>query len=420
MLVDQAIIYVKGGKGGDGKVSFARFKYIPKGGPDGGDGGDGGTVRLIATKGVDTLLDVSGRHHWNAQDGEPGGSRQCAGRNGADLDIRLPPGTLVYDDATGELIGDLDSPGKTIVIAKGGRGGFGNEHFVSPTNQTPTTATPGESGEERTLRLELKLIADVGLVGKPNAGKSTLLSVITHARPKIANYPFTTLEPNLGIAELPSRSATESGSPVGARRLVVADIPGLIEGAHEGRGLGIEFLRHVERTRAIVHLLEIEPADGSDPVTNFHTINRELASYSAELASKPQVVVATKMDLLATPQDRAAARELLEQELGVPVLTISSASREGLRDVLEACWEILHPTPGAKRLTMAKRSVAPKKIAAKPARANKAAKPKKPAAKRAKAKAKPAAKRAAPRKESSAAKKNKPASKRTKPRGKKK
>lgn len=330
MLVDRATILVRSGKGGDGHVSFARFKYIPKGGPDGGDGGDGGDVFLVASPGIDTLLDLTGRHHWSAGNGEPGGKKGCHGANGDDLDIRIPPGTLVYDDTTGELLADMDAPGMRLLVAKGGRGGFGNDHFATPTHQAPREFTPGEPAEEHTLRLELKLIADLGLVGKPNAGKSTLLSRISRARPKIGDYPFTTLEPNLGIAELS-----------GQRRLVFADIPGLIEGAHRGTGLGHEFLRHVERTRALVHLLDVEPTDGSDPIENYRVVSGELASYSPLLAEKPVIVALTKMDLLASDEDRETARQMMEEALGVPVIPISAASGLGIEKLLDACWELV-------------------------------------------------------------------------------
>jgi GTP-binding protein len=328
MLIDSATILVRSGKGGDGNVSFRREKYIPKGGPDGGDGGDGGSVILEASPNVDTLLDFSGRHHWFAQDGEPGGRKQCTGKAGEDLIVRLPPGTLVYDADTDELIDDLDHLGKQIVIAPGGKGGLGNVRFKSATNQTPREATPGEPAVERHLRLELKIIADVGLIGLPNAGKSTLLSRISKATPKIADYPFTTLEPNLGIAEL----STD-------RRIVFADIPGLIEHAHEGHGLGTRFLRHVERTRLLVHLIDIDPSDGSDPVQNYRILRNELAAYSQTLADKPELVVLSKMDLAGGEADRAAAVELFGRALDRPVLTISSASGVGLGELLEACWE---------------------------------------------------------------------------------
>jgi GTP-binding protein len=331
MFIDTAVIEVRSGKGGDGVVAFRREKYIPKGGPSGGDGGRGGDVWLIAEHGIDTLLDFSGRHHWAAEDGQPGQSRQMHGRDGTDLAIKLPPGTLVYDNTSGELLFDLNTPGQKHLIARGGKGGFGNDHFKTATHQAPRHATPGEPAQSLTLRLELKLIADAGLIGKPNAGKSTLLSVVSKATPKIADYPFTTLEPQLGIAEL---SADHSG----ARRLVFADIPGLIEGASGGAGLGIQFLRHVERTRMLVHLLEAAPMDGSDPLANYHTIRHELAAYSPELAAKREIVVLSKMDLLPDEASREALAQRIEQEVGRRVLRISAATRQGIRELLEACW----------------------------------------------------------------------------------
>jgi GTP-binding protein len=327
MLVDSATIFVRSGKGGDGHVSFRRAKYIPKGGPSGGDGGDGGSVILVSDPNVETLLDFAGRHHWAAENGEDGRAKQQHGANGADLLIHLPPGTLVYNDDTGELLADLNEPAKQVVLAKGGRGGFGNEHFKSPQHQAPREFTPGEPGVEMNLRLELKLIADVGLLGKPNAGKSTLLSRISKATPKIADYPFTTLVPQLGIAELS-----------GQRRLVIADIPGLIENAHQGHGLGVRFLRHIERTRLLVHLLESEPTDGSDPVENYRVIRQELASYSPVLLEKPEIVVLSKMDLLGSEEDRAVAVRMVQDALGVPVMPISAVAGQGLTALLEACW----------------------------------------------------------------------------------
>ena len=329
MLVDRAIIQVRSGKGGDGHVSFRREKFVPKGGPDGGDGGDGGAVTLIATAGVDTLLDFAGRHHWFAEDGEPGRTKQQHGANGADLEVKLPPGTLVYDEPSDRLLVDLADPGTRYVVAQGGKGGFGNEHFKSATNQTPRQSTPGGEAEELTLRLELKLVADVGLIGKPNAGKSTLLSRLSKARPKIADYPFTTLEPHLGIAELSDY-----------RRLVFADMPGLIEGARHGTGLGTAFLRHIERTRVLVHLIEIDPADGSDPAENYRMIRAELAGYSPALAAKHQIVAISKMDLLGDVADeRAAAVELIEQAVGAQVLPVSAVTGAGLPELVEVCWQ---------------------------------------------------------------------------------
>lgn len=329
MFIDSATIHVRSGKGGHGAVAFRREKYIPKGGPSGGDGGKGGDVWAVAAPGVDTLLDFTGRHHWHAEDGQPGQSRQMHGRDGSDLIIRLPPGTLIYNDDTGELIVDLAAPQQRHLLARGGKGGFGNEHFKSATNQAPRQSSPGEPGEAFNLRLELKLIADVGLIGKPNAGKSTLLSVISQATPKIADYPFTTLEPQLGIAELDPE-----------RRLVVADIPGLIEGASGGAGLGVRFLRHVERTRVLVHLLEAAPADGSDPLANYRAIRHELAAHSTTLASKPELVAISKSDLLADDALSALAARLREA-LGMPILTLSSAARRGIGELLEACWRHL-------------------------------------------------------------------------------
>ncbi len=329
MLIDSATIQVRSGRGGDGFVHFARFKYIPKGGPDGGDGGDGGDVSFLADPGVSTLLDFAHKHHWAAQNGENGMEKQMAGKNGRDLEIRVPPGTLIYDDTTGQCLADLATPGQRMRIAQGGKGGFGNDHFKTSTNQAPHFAEPGGPAQEFTLRLELKLIADVGLVGKPNAGKSTLLAAISRAHPKIADYPFTTLEPQLGIAELS-----------GGRRLVVADIPGLIQGAAHGAGLGHQFLRHIERTRVLVHLIEVEPTDGSDPIANYRAIRQELADYSPELAAKPQIIALTKMDLLASEEDRWAARQLIEQQLGQPLHTISAATGQQVLDLLEAAWQI--------------------------------------------------------------------------------
>jgi len=330
MLIDRAIIFVRGGNGGHGSLSFRREAHVPLGGPDGGDGGNGGSVILKATAGIDTLLDMAGRHHWNATNGQPGRGKSCFGKFGDDLVIPVPPGTLVYDDRTGQLIDDLDAPDKTLLVARGGKGGFGNEHFKSATHQTPRETTRGEEGEEKRLRLELKLIADIGLVGKPNAGKSTLLSRITAAKPKVADYPFTTLEPNLGIAELS-----------GHRRMILADIPGLIEGAADGAGLGHEFLRHIERTRILVHIIDADPTDGSDPIDSYHVINRELRDYSSVLADKPQIIALNKVDLLGGDEDAHAAAELFARELNLPVVPISAVTGFGTRDLLEQCWQRL-------------------------------------------------------------------------------
>jgi len=327
MFVDEAVIQVKAGDGGMGCVSFRREKYVPKGGPDGGDGGDGGSVILLADSSKDTLLDFAGKHHWKAPRGEQGMGKKMAGLTGEDMIVPVPAGTLVYDDEHKILLADLDVPGKRVVVARGGKGGRGNWHFKSPTNQAPRFAEPGTDGQERTLRLELKLIADVGLVGMPNAGKSTLLRAISAARPKVADYPFTTLDPQLGIVELSSD-----------RRMVVADIPGLIEGAQHGAGLGHAFLKHIERTKIIVHLLDLYPIDGSDPAENYRKIRGELESFSEELANKREVIAPNKMDLATD----SAALDHLKQELGdKEIFPISGASHQGLQPLLQRLWEIV-------------------------------------------------------------------------------
>ncbi|VAX41803.1 GTP-binding protein Obg [hydrothermal vent metagenome] len=331
MFVDQAEIEVRAGDGGNGKVSFHRAKHQPKGGPDGGDGGDGGSVILVADEGLNTLYDFRGTHHWHAQHGDPGGSANCYGKSGDDKIITMPPGTLVYDANTGDLLCDLRS-GDRVVIAQGGRGGRGNDHFKSSTNQTPRNAEPGAPGERKLLRLELQLIADVGLIGKPNAGKSTLLSVLTRATPKIADYPFTTLTPQLGIAEVDP-----------ARRIVLADIPGLIEGAAEGAGLGHDFLRHVERTRVLLHIVDAQPLDGSDPLESYKAIREELMRHSPRLAEKTELVALNKMDLFASDAERAEVlkqfrRALRTHGASIEVVPLSGVSRLGLESLLEKLW----------------------------------------------------------------------------------
>ena len=327
LFVDEAIIHVRGGRGGDGCVSFRREKYVPKGGPDGGDGGRGGSVVLVAERDLDTLLDLAGRHHWRAEAGKPGSGANRSGRRGEHLFVRVPVGTLVYDADSGQLLKDLVAPGQKVIVAPGGRGGWGNARFVSSTNQAPRQSYPGGAGKERTLRLELKLIADIGLVGLPNAGKSTLLSRVTRARPKIADYPFTTREPQLGILELP-----------GYRRLVIADLPGLIEGAHEGVGLGDAFLKHIERTRVIVHLVDVQPPEGApSPAEAYHIVRNELEKYSRALAERDEIVVASKLDL--TGADEAA--DAFAREVGAPVLRISGVSGQGLRELGERMWQVV-------------------------------------------------------------------------------
>ncbi len=326
MFIDEAEIVVQAGNGGDGCVSFRREKYVAFGGPDGGSGGDGGSVILRGNHSVETLLDFKGKHHWNASNGGPGEGKNKTGAGGNDLIIELPVGTLVYDRSTDLLVKDLHDEGVECRIAIGGKGGRGNVSFATATQQAPREHEPGEPGESRELRLELKLIADVGLVGLPNAGKSTLLSRISQARPKIGAYPFTTLKPQLGIVELSDN-----------RRFVVADIPGLIEGAHEGAGLGDAFLRHIERTRVIVHLVDVCPMDEQSPVDAYHAIRRELREHSASLANKEEIVVANKTDLLP---DSEAVDEFAEA-IGKDVLSISAVSGQGVGQLTERLWSMV-------------------------------------------------------------------------------
>ncbi len=315
MFVDRVTVYVKGGDGGNGIVSFRKEKYAPRGGPNGGDGGRGGSIILRAAEGLTNLAHLSHQRHWKADRGEHGQGSDCTGRDAKDLTIEVPVGTIVRDRDRGHVLKDLRSPGDWVAAARGGRGGHGNAHFKSSTNRAPRQAEKGQPGEERWITLELKVIADVGLVGLPNAGKSTLLSRISRAHPEIADYPFTTKYPNLGTVDVD-----------GDRAFVVADIPGLIEGAHEGHGLGHEFLRHVERTRLLVHLVDVMPVDGSDPVANYRTIRRELELYSPGLAVRPELVVATKLDVTGADE----ARRRLERELGAEVHAISAVTGKGL------------------------------------------------------------------------------------------
>jgi GTP-binding protein len=327
MFVDEADIHVRGGKGGPGCVSFRRERFIPRGGPDGGNGGDGGSVYIQAAGELDTLLDISGRHHWIAQNGRPGQGSNRRGRNGRGLVVKVPVGTLVYDRDKDVLLKDLVHPGQKVVVAAGGRGGRGNKAFATPTDQAPRQIDPGQPGEERWLHLELKLIADVGLVGLPNAGKSTLLSRLSRAKPKIADYPFTTTEPQLGIVELS-----------GLRRFVMADLPGLIEGAHEGHGLGDAFLRHIERTRLIMHVVDVLPGDGRpSPTEAYRVIREELEQYSPNLAAKPELIVANKMDLTGS----LGAVDELRESLDRSVMPVSAVVGEGLDRLLETLWELI-------------------------------------------------------------------------------
>jgi len=327
MFIDEADIQVKAGDGGDGAVTFRREAHVPRGGPSGGDGGDGGSVIFRARRGLDTLMDFRGRHHWRATDGRPGRGKNMAGRTGDDLVIDVPPGTLVYDVDSGLLIKDLKRPGTEAVVARGGKGGRGNARFATATHQTPREAEPGTRGQQRRLHLELKLIADVGLVGLPNAGKSTLLARLSAARPKVADYPFTTLEPHLGIVEADPD-----------HRFVLADLPGLIDGAHAGVGLGDAFLKHIERTRMLVHLVELEPHAHESPADAYRAIREELAAYSPELAAKPELVALTKADLL--PGEDGPRADLADA-IDRPVLAISSATGAGLKSLVSAIFECL-------------------------------------------------------------------------------
>jgi GTPase len=324
MFVDEAKIRVKAGDGGHGCVSFRREKYAPKGGPDGGDGGKGGDVYFEAVENVDTLSDFTGRHNWKATNGEPGQGQNKSGKSAEDLVIKVPPGTQIYDTDLELLLKDLNQTGMKICLCHGGKGGRGNQHFATSVYQTPRFAEQGTPGEERNIRLELKLIADVGLVGMPNAGKSTLISRCSAARPKIASYPFTTLEPVLGIVKL-----------TGERRLVMADLPGLIEGAHNGAGLGFEFLRHIERTRIIVHILDIMPTDGSDPAKNYRQIRKELEQHSEILGKKPEVVIANKIDL--DPEGKIIKK--LRKQIKHRIVPISAVTGEGIKDLCELLWK---------------------------------------------------------------------------------
>ncbi|HVH68555.1 MAG TPA: GTPase ObgE [Gemmatimonadales bacterium] len=324
MFIDRAVVHVVGGSGGAGASSFRREKFVPKGGPDGGDGGVGGSVYVRADPNLATLLDYRYRTHWKAERGQHGKGKNMTGKSGADLFLPVPPGTEVHDGATGELLGEVLSAGDTVLVAAGGRGGRGNARFATPTHRSPREWEPGEPGRERQLELVLKLIADVGLLGQPNAGKSTLLSVISAARPKIADYPFTTLEPHLGVVALSDH-----------RSFVVADVPGIIEGAHAGKGLGLKFLQHVERTRLIAVLV---PVDSPDAQATYDLLLREAGSYSPELAAKPHVVLLTKLDLLLTPR---SALPTIRTCAGEPVVPVSAVTGDGVPELLETLWQAL-------------------------------------------------------------------------------
>jgi GTP-binding protein len=322
VFIDRVVVRVKAGDGGSGIISFRREKFVPMGGPDGGDGGRGGDVRVRADSNLSTLLDYTYRDKWEAENGNHGSGSNKTGASGADIILPVPPGTVVRDLSSGERLGEVLNDGDELLVARAGRGGKGNAWFVTATHQSPREYQPGEDGEQRTLELELKLIADVGLVGQPNAGKSTMLSVISAARPKIADYPFTTLSPNLGVVQMSD-----------GRTFVVADIPGIIEGAHEGRGLGLQFLRHIERTRLLAFLI---PIDAMDWQQEYDQLRREVEAYSPELGQKPHCVVFTKMDLLG--EDEAPPIEAPE---AFGIFTVSAAARRGLDTLLASWWDRL-------------------------------------------------------------------------------
>jgi GTP-binding protein len=323
-FIDEAKIYVKSGAGGRGCVSFRREKYVPHGGPNGGDGGNGGDVFLMTNVNMSSLLDHRYKQHYKAKRGEHGKGKDMHGKNADTLYIPVPVGTIVRDFDTGEVLGDLTEKDETLLVAKGGRGGKGNARFATSTNQAPRIAEPGGEGEERTLQLELKLLADVGIIGFPNAGKSTLISRISAARPKVADYPFTTLVPNLGVVSYGD-----------GKTFVVADIPGIIEGAHEGSGLGIQFLRHVERTKLLIHLLDLSPATGRDPLDDYETLNRELEAYSAELSKKPQIVAPNKIDITEAREKLKEIKKYFDKMV-VAIYPVSSATGDGLKELVHA------------------------------------------------------------------------------------
>ncbi|PYT31543.1 MAG: GTPase ObgE [Acidobacteria bacterium] len=332
MFIDEARILVKAGDGGNGCLAFRREKYVPRGGPSGGDGGRGGDVVLVANTHTNTLLHLRFNPEHRGERGRHGEGSNCTGREGKPAEVQVPVGTVVYDDRTGEKLYDFTQHGETFLVAHGGRGGRGNARFATATHQAPTEHEQGRPGEEHRLRLELKLLADVGLVGFPNAGKSTLISRISAARPKIADYPFTTLVPNLGVAKMDD-----------FRSFVVADIPGLIEGAHLGHGLGTQFLRHIERTKLLVHLVDVSEASGREPVQDFETVMTELASFSGELAQKPMLVVASKIDAAQSPQRVESLKRLAEQR-NLPYFEISSVTGQGIEALKHAMAErILGP-----------------------------------------------------------------------------
>lgn len=331
MFADRARIYVRSGKGGDGHVSFRREKYVPAGGPDGGDGGRGGDVIFVVDEGLNTLIDFRNVRKYKAEDGEPGGKRNCRGKDGQDIVIKVPQGTVIREAESGQIIVDMSGDNREVVLLKGGKGGNGNQHYATSTMQAPKYAQPGQAAQELELLLELKVIADVGLVGFPNVGKSTFLARVTNARPKIANYHFTTLNPNLGVVDLE-----------GTKGFVIADIPGLIEGASEGVGLGHEFLRHIERTKVIIHIVDAAGTEGRDPIADIYAINRELEAYNPDIAKRPQVIAANKIDAIFDAENNPVDAIKAEFEpMGISVYPISAVSGEGVRELLYKVNEML-------------------------------------------------------------------------------
>ncbi|KEI00992.1 GTPase ObgE [Clostridium botulinum] len=334
MFIDTAKIFVKSGKGGNGCISFRREKYVSMGGPDGGDGGNGGNVILVADRNLTTLLDFTYHRKFVADNGQDGSGSKCFGKKGEDLYIKVPVGTVVKDFESNKIMIDLSKEGDTYVVAKGGKGGKGNYHFATPTRQAPNFAEPGMPGEERMIFLEIKLLADVGLLGFPNVGKSTLLSMVSKARPKIANYHFTTLKPNLGVVKIE-----------GANAFVMADIPGIIEGASEGVGLGLDFLRHIERTRLLVHVVDISGLEGRDPIEDFKKINDELKNYSVKLWDRPQIVVANKSDMLYDEEVFENFKKEVNKMGFDKVFKISAATRAGVDDLIKEVTRMLTTIP---------------------------------------------------------------------------
>jgi len=339
MFIDRAKIYIKAGNGGNGIISFRREKYVPAGGPDGGDGGKGGDIVFEVDEGLRTLIDFKYRRKYVAGSGENGGPAKRTGKSGRDLVIKVPPGTVVKDAETGRILADMVEPGQKTVVARGGKGGAGNWHFATPTRQVPNFAKPGDPGEEYTVELELKMVADVGLVGFPNAGKSTLLSKVTAARPKIADYPFTTLEPNLGVVRVDEGAS-----------FLLEDIPGLIEGAHRGVGLGFDFLRHVERCRMFLHIVDVAGVDGRDPVEDFEKINEELRLYDPRLAERHQVVAANKIDLPQGQENLERFTAAVEAK-GYRVFPISAAANTGVKQLMQYIAAKLNELPPVAPLT---------------------------------------------------------------------